>query len=192
MHKKMIRLAVAACFGMGMTGMTAIAADKTGDAFTNDGTAGSGAQFVNCSSSGQYKSGGTAIQIKLKKLVGLADSDQLPCTGDEVICVIHSTVSGSLIPGGSSASTTVVRGEVKSSGVSIKVDLCKLQPALCPPSEVHSYDNDVICYLPIAGYNPAFFLALPPPNQCMGVDLSALPDPASPRLARQGQTTGCP
>ena len=191
MHKKMIRLAVAACFGMGMTGMTAIAADKTGDAFTNDGTAGSGAPFVNCSSSGQYKSGGTAIQIKLKKLVGLADSDQLPCTDDEVICVIHSTVSGAPFPAGS-ASTTVVRGEVKSSGVSIKVDLCKLQPGLCAISEIHSYDNDVICYLPDAGYSPVLLLPLPAPNQCMGVDLSSLPDPATLRLARQGQTTGCP
>ena len=94
------------------------------------------------------------VQIQLSKLSGLPDSDQIPGTGDEVICVSHASI---VLSGTTPLSTSAVfRGEVKSGGVKIKVDLFA-EGVGCIPSGgggpgISQYESSTACYAPDPGY----------------------------------------
>jgi hypothetical protein len=162
--------------------------------------------FKNCSSKGQILGGTgktqTQVQIKLLKLLApdgvskLADTDQTPCTADDIICITNATTD----LGGDSS--TILRGEVKKGNVIIKHDLCKetdpdgpgpMVGLLCPPTTLSTWANDTICYEADAAYAQLPTLALPAPNQCMGVVVGSFAAaPSSAILAREGATFACP
>lgn len=167
------------------------AGDSTSRPFTNptlDST-----PFQDCVSSGQYKGSGTKIQIQLKGLQGLPDTDQVPCSGDEVICVQNATSS---VPNvGVLNNGIVFRGEVKKGKVQIKHDLCKENSGLCPggpTGTVRTYNEDVLCYEADPNFAPALFLTLPQAGGCEGLVYNAQPTPSTPLMARVGTTSGCP
>lgn len=102
------------------------------------------------------------VQIQLGGLVGVPDSDLTPNNGDEVICVSDSNVALSGVP---LAVGTVLRGNVKSGKVTIKVDLFAAGTG-CVPSKkggpaTQSYEGRTVCYLPDPGYAPVIGFPLP-------------------------------
>jgi hypothetical protein len=116
--------------------------------------------FTNGTSKGKFKFGDNCkAQVQLGGL-SLPDSDQVPGTGDEVICTIEDVVSvmGSQI----GKTVTYLRGEVKSGKAKIKADLStQLPPGNCIPENplvpglsVKIYDIRVTCYEPDAAFAP--------------------------------------
>ena len=119
-----------------------------------------GTAFTNGTSKGKTKGDDKCkVQVKLSGLT-LPDSDQLPGTGDEVICLGEATV---FITGLPIVQATVLRGEVKSGGVKISVDL-SLEGVGCVPegglSNVPVYDSRLTCYEPDAAFTPVINLPL--------------------------------
>lgn len=179
----------------GIAGVLALAGvagagDTTLRPFTNPTTGST--PFRDCSSSGQLKGSGTKIQIQLKKLEGIADTDQVPCSGDEVICVQRTT---NVVLGTSLATELVFRGEVKSGQVKIKHDVCKENSGLCPGipaiGTVPTFAEDVLCYAADAAFNPNFG-GYTLSTSCEGLVNGSQPTPASALIARTGTTSGCP
>lgn len=114
------------------------------------------AGWVNGVSKGKSKGDDKCkVQVQLKG-VGLPDSDQLPGTGDEVICVADSHVTvAAATPLSVSA---VFRGEVKADQVKIKADLFA-EATGCIPTKgggpgVAQYDGRIACYAPGGAYPP--------------------------------------
>lgn len=179
-----------------LASVAAQAKDVTLRPFTNpagSGGAGAGAAFVNCTSSGQSKGGGgkygTQVQIQLKKL-NLDDTDQIPCTDDDVICLQQTT---NTVPGiGSLATEILFRAEVKKGQIKIKHDLCAENPALCPGTlgATPSYAERIVCYAADPTFTPAITYTLVP-NACEGLVLSQA-TPSSALIAESGSTSGCP
>jgi hypothetical protein len=155
-----------------------------------------GASFVDGTSKGQVKSDNKCnFQVKLSGLA-LADSDQTPGTGDEVICIAdfhitmgaaNSNLNGSL----------VTRGEITGGKVSIKVKLAD-EGTPCVPtgggSDTQQYDARLTCYEPDPAYAPAFtFPFTSDPTQ--GLILAAAgpggfaPRPASNLIAVAGSNS---
>jgi len=95
------------------------------------------------------------VQITMKG-VGLPDTDQIACSGDEVICIAHSHTTVAGIP---TDVTAVFRGEVKSGGVKIKRDLFA-EGTGCIPSGgvgglgIQQYDGGMYCFAPDGAYPP--------------------------------------
>ncbi len=170
--------------------------DKASVSFTNHTVVAPGGEpFSNCSSTGAFKSSGTAISIQLKGLINLPDTDQVACSADEVICVVHTnnkdSLNGALING---VTSIVFYAEVKKGQVKIKHDICAENVATCLPIQVSSSELDVECFMPEADFDPTeggLVGNLPLANGC---DVVAVGDvePASQLIAEGGSTTGCP
>lgn len=126
------------------------------------------------------------VQVQLKG-IALPDSDGIPGTGDEVICTADTNVT--VLPALALSTTAVVRGEVSSGKVKIKVDLAA-EGTGCIPAKgggpgVVQYDGRITCYEPDPAYPapPVGFLSDP----TQGVyPFGFGPRPASPLIATQG------
>ena len=156
------------------------------------------ANFVQCQSQGLAKIVGTKMQIQLKKMQGLADTDGIPCSGDEYICVITSEVSLG-IPN-FATSYTFFQGDVKKGSLKIKHDLCKENATLCGTGVASTTTGLTIqCHYPDSTWPlPAFNASGSPGsgavNTCEGVQLSAfgVPTlPSTPVIAQLGLSQ-CP
>ena len=182
-------------FGTASLLLVAVAAqakDTTLRPFTNP-VVSSTAPFADCSSSGALKGGGgkfgTQVQIQMKKL-NLPDTDGIPCTDDDVICLQQTT---NTVPGiGSLATEILFRAEVKKGQIKIKHDLCAENPALCPGTlgATPSYAERIVCYAADPTFTPAITYTLVP-NACEGLVLSQA-TPSSALIAESGSTSGCP
>lgn len=94
------------------------------------------------------------VSVKLSK-TSLADSDGIPGTGDEVICLMDG--NSGFTKGG-----FVLRGESINGSVKINVDLSK-EGFTCSGFTVH--DIRFTCYEPDAGYSPSLTPFLSDPTQ---------------------------
>ncbi|MFM7142994.1 MAG: hypothetical protein ACKO2K_13895 [Alphaproteobacteria bacterium] len=181
-------------FGTASLLLAAVAAqakDTTLRPFTNP-VVSSSAAFVDCTSSGQSKGGGgkygTQVQIQMKKL-NLADTDQIPCTDDDVICLQQTTNT----VGGNSLSTEIVfRAEVKKGQIKIKHDMCVENSNLCPGAlgATPTYAERIACYAADSSFAPTLVYKLQP-NACEGLVIGQ-PTPSSALIAESGSTSGCP
>lgn len=145
-----------------------------------------GLAWTNGSSKGKTK-GDDKCRIKTQlKGLALPDSDGIPGTGDEVICLGDSNVSVLGVP---LSTTAVLRGEVSSGKVKIKVDLFA-EGTGCIPSKgggpaVAQYEGRLTCYEPDPAYPAPPLGFLSDPTQ--GVYPAGFgPRPASPIIATQG------
>ena len=181
-------------FGTASLLLAAVAAqakDMTLRPFTNP-VVSSGAAFVDCTSSGQSKGGGgkygTQVQIQMKKL-NLPDTDQIPCTADDVICLQQTT---STVGGNPLATEILFRAEVKKGQIKIKHDMCAENSNLCPGAlgATPTYSERIACYGADASFNPSILYKLQP-NACEGLVLSQA-TPSSALIAESGSTSGCP
>jgi hypothetical protein len=128
----------------------------TGTAFP-PASASVGTSWVNGTSKGKTK-GDTKckVQIQLKGLSGLPDSDGVPGSGDEVICVTHAHVN--VDPGGGNILTdtsSIFRGELSNGSVKIKVDLAAEGTGCLPEGSAFplaQYGSDLTCYEPDFAY----------------------------------------
>ena len=167
------------------------AKDVTLRPFTNP-VVSSTAPFADCTSSGALKGGGgkfgTQVQIQMKKL-NLPDTDGIPCTDDDVICLQQTT---STVGGGPLATELVFRAEVKKGQIKIKHDMCAENSNLCPGAlgATPTYAERVACYTADPSFDPLIFYALQP-NACEGLVLSQ-ETPSSALIAETGSTAGCP
>lgn len=159
----------------------AAAKDSMKLSMTNPTTA--GMPFVDCTSSGTVLLAGTKISLKMKKLAGVTDGDGVACSNDEFICTVAST--NSLV----GDTTVVMRADAKNGAVSMKHDLCKEVPALCPTMTTAFFASRVVCYAPDAAFAPTF--AVPLPSGCEGLVIGPFTPPASAEIAEDGQTA-CP
>jgi hypothetical protein len=119
--------------------------------------------------------------------VSLPDTDQLPGTGDEVICTADASVSlGYAVP---LSTTAVFRGEVKAGKVKIKADLFAEGTGCIPAKKggpgLAQYNGRMSCYAPDAGYPaPPLPFASDPTQGVFPAGFA--PRPASPLIATQG------
>lgn len=99
------------------------------------------------------------VQIQLKGLT-LPDSDQIPGTGDEVICIADAKAC---TPNDANPAeslnlniSTIFRGEVKKGAVNIKEDIGPNgQVTGCTPgAKVIDYEKRLVCYEPQSSYVP--------------------------------------
>jgi hypothetical protein len=112
-----------------------------------------GASWVNGTSRGTTK-GDTRckLQIQMKGLVGLPDSDGIPNTGDEVICLTYAHVN--VDPGTVNLlhdTSSVFRGEVRNGTVKIKADLLAEGTGCTPGGSsfpVAQFGFEMTCYEP--------------------------------------------
>jgi len=125
------------------------------------------------------------VQIQLGKIT-LPDSDQIPGTGDEVICISDAKVNVAGVPLNTSA---VFRGEVKKGGVKIKADLFA-EGTGCVPSKkggpgIASYEARTVCYLPDPAYpSPPIPFASDPTQGVYGISFG--PHPTTAIIATDG------
>lgn len=107
-------------------------------------------KWVNGTAKGKSKASGCTVQVQLKGTT-LADTDGIPGTGDEVICLSDNDVDVSGIPlsGGG-----IFRGEVSGGTVKIKADLAA-EGVGCGLGPVVEYDSRTTCYEPSPAYNAA-------------------------------------
>jgi hypothetical protein len=147
-------------------------------------------------STGSSKSSSCKIKIQFKGVTGLSD-------GDELICLPGADVKAvSLPPGGAgnSVAMTVVYSALtgKAQG---KADLRKIEGGLgCGSQDAISYNGELDCYLPDAGYDAEAACAgiwLAPDatstDNLLGICQGVVPGfrigtPASALLAEQGST----
>jgi len=146
-----------------------------------------GASWTNGVSKGKTKGDNNCnVQVKLGGLT-LPDSDGLPGTGDEVICITDSnvTVGGALFL----STSAVLRSEVKSGKIKIKANL-QTEATGCVASEgggpgVEQYDGRMTCYEPDPTY-PAPPLPFAS-DGTQGIYPAGFgPRPASAMIATQG------
>jgi hypothetical protein len=195
MHRRFHRSLVLATAIAAIAG-PALAKDSSKNALTNPTL--SSPPFVDCTSSGQGSNSGTKFQYQLKKMQGIADTDGVACSGDEIICVATTMIT----LGGTSFPTSVVTfGEVKKGGMTVKHDACKEIPSACAPGSTPTYQADLQCFASDGGTfmaavasNPQFIFSFPTPHTCdkLGFPVSPYVFPASALIARQGSTTNCP
>jgi hypothetical protein len=143
--------------------------------------------WMNGTSKGKTKGDDKCkVQIQMKG-IALPDSDQVPCSGDEVICVAHSHTTVLGVPTDVSA---VFRGEVKSGAVKIKRDLFA-EGTGCTPSGgvgglgIQQYDGGIYCFLPDGGYPPPVLPFLSCPLEGI-YPLGFGPIPVTPVIATEG------
>ena len=150
-----------------------------------------GTTWTNQVSKGSTKGDNNCkIQVQLKGLTGLPDSDQIPGTGDEVICVANSHVT---LAGVTPLNVgVVVRGEIKSGAVKIKADLFA-EGSGCVPNKkggpvVAQFDGQMTCYQPAPGYVPGCGGFAPfASDGTQGACAASFPArPTSPMIATQG------
>ncbi len=125
------------------------------------------------------------VQIQLLKTT-LADTDGLPGTGDEVICVADSKINAGGLP---INTTAVLRGEVSKGNVKIKVDLYA-EGTGCIPSKkgglgVASYESRTVCYMPDPGYPPPVIPLMSDPTSGI-YPVGFGPHPSTPIIAVNG------
>lgn len=146
-----------------------------------------GASWTNGTSKGKTKGDDKCkVQVQLGPLT-LPDSDQLPGTGDEVICTADANVH--VFTGALNLSTTAVfRGEIKSGKVKIKADLFAEGTGCMPAGSafpVAQYDGRITCYQPDPAYpNPPLGFASDPTQGIYPAGFG--PRPASPMIATEG------
>ncbi len=166
--------------------------DKMSLSFTNHVTPTNGTPFKNCTSTGAYKSSGTQIQIQLKGLIGLSDTDGIACTADDYICITHTETNGLLFTG---PSTVIFRAEVKKGQLKVKHDLCAENAATCLPIPLSSVMLDAKCYAADPDFDETdggLLTALDLAGDCNFVVPGAKLVPSSAEIARTGTTSGCP
>lgn len=137
------------------------------------------------------KSGGDTkckVAVQLGGLVGIQDTDGVPGTGDEVICIADNLATQLGVPVPFSVSM-VSRGEVKGGKVKIKHDLSIELPGLCVPAGLGSntvnFANNTACYEADGAYAPPLFAPMvSDPTQ--GIVAGGAPRPASPMIATEG------
>ena len=145
------------------------------------------ANFVQCQSQGLAKIVGTKMQIQLKKLENLPDTDGVPCSGDEYICVITSEVS--LGVPSFATSYTFFQGDLKKGSLKLKHDMCKENSTLCGTGVVSTTTGLAIqCYepdpsWPLPAFNAAGTAGSGAVNSCEGVQLSLFGVPTLPTSA---------
>lgn len=146
-----------------------------------------GTSWTNGVSKGKTKGDNNCnVQVKLGGLT-LPDSDGTPGTGDEVICIADSNVT--VGPSLTLSTSAVLRSEVKSGKIKIKVNL-QAEGTGCTASggggsDVKQYDGRLTCYEPDAGYAPPPLPFASDPTQ--GVYPAGFaPRPASALIATQG------
>ena len=107
--------------------------------------------WVNGVAKGKLKFSGCSVQVQLKGTT-LADTDGMPGTGDEVICVSDNDVDASGIPlsGG-----VILRGEVSGGSVKIKADLAAEGSGCGAVGPIVEYDSRMTCYEKDPAYNAA-------------------------------------
>ena len=143
--------------------------------------------WTNGVSKGKTQGGDNCkVQIQLKG-IALPDTDQIPGTGDEVICNADANVSvayAAPLP-----TTAVFRGEVKSGAVKIKADLFAEGTGCIPAKKggpgVAQYDGRVACYAPGGAYPPPPLGFLSDPTQGL-YPAGFAPRPPGPLIAAQG------
>ena len=186
-----------ACLALASPGL---AGDKSQSTMANPGvpptggipalTGPIGTTWTNQVSKGSTKGDNNCkIQVQLKGLTGLPDSDQIPGTGDEVICVANSHVT---LAGVTPLNVGVVlRGEVKAGAVKIKADLFA-EGSGCIPNKkggpvVAQFDGQMTCYQPTL-YAPGCGGFVPfASDATQGTCAASFPArPASPMIATQG------
>lgn len=115
-----------------------------------------GAAWANGTSKGKTKGDDKCkIQVQLST-IALPDSDGVPGTGDEVICIADSQASVAYVAPLSVGA--VLRGEILSGKVKIKADLFA-EATGCVPSKgggpgLAQYDGRITCYAPGGPYPP--------------------------------------
>lgn len=147
-----------------------------------------GAAWTNGTSKGKTKGDDKCkVQIQLSTLA-LPDSDGVPGTADEVICIADANVT--ILPGAPLSTSAVLRGEVGGGKVKIKVDLAA-EGTGCIPSKgggpgVIQYEGRITCYEPDLAYAPPLapvFVSDPTQGIVAG---GFAPRPASPLIATEG------
>ena len=193
------RLVLAAVVGsiVAVAPLGALAADKRQSNMVNPGAVSGfgnpvlagpiGVTFTNNVSKGKTKGDDKCVQqVQLIGLVGLSDTDQLPGTSDEVICIVESGVKPG--PGAPIIQGAVLRGEVKSAKVKIKADL-SLEGVGCVPdpggSDVRIFDARITCYEPDGSYAPLLVPAFAS-DPTQGIALGGAPRPLTPMIATEG------
>ena len=136
---------------------TSWAGDKSGEAFVDTSSLAGGSNgFTNgistnlVYSTGASKSAACKIKVQFKGLTGLAD-------GAELICIGSADVKASIFPAGAgnSALLTAVWDQLTGKALG-KADLRRVAGGVgCGSLDAINYDNDMDCYLPDAGYDPA-------------------------------------
>jgi hypothetical protein len=118
-------------------------------------------KWVNGTAKGKSKFSGCTIQVQLKGTT-LADTDGVPGTGDEVICLSDNDVDFTLSGGGG-----IFRGEVSGGTVKIKFDLAA-ENIPCGVGPLVQYDSRMTCYEPDPAYNATKGCGQPaaPPTGC--------------------------
>ena len=118
-------------------------------------------KWANGTAKGKSKFSGCTIQVQLKGTT-LADTDGIPGTGDEVICLSDNDVDFTTSGGGA-----ILRGEVSGGGVKIKVDLAA-NNIPCGVGPLVQYDSRMTCYEPDPTYNATTGCGQPaaPPTGC--------------------------
>jgi len=179
----------------------ALAGDKLQASLVNPGVAGGNAlpALVGPISSawinGQSKGASVGddkcrIQVRAARLDAgvLPDSDGVPGTGDEVICLGYSNLSlGYVTP---IRTTAVMRGEVTGGKLNVRVNLFA-EGVGCtptgkgPPNPLASFDGRIDCYEPDPSYPAPPVAFASDPTQ--GIYPSAFaPRPVSPLIMTQG------
>jgi hypothetical protein len=113
------------------------------------------ATWVNGTAKGKSKFTGCKVQVQLKGMMNLPDTDGIPGTGDEVICISDQNASIGLlstaIPAGG-----IFRGEVSGNSVKIKADLAaEMVGCGIAGGNIVEYDSRMTCYEPSPAYNAA-------------------------------------
>jgi len=127
------------------------------------------ATWVNGVAKGKSKFTGCVIQVQLKGTT-LPDTDGIPGTGDEVICISDqdASVGAIFISAGG-----IFRGEVSGGSVKIKVDLAAENiPCGVPGGNTVEYDSRMTCYEQSGAYNAA--------HGCGSTDCSPIPLASDP------------
>jgi len=108
-------------------------------------------KWVNGTAKGKSKFSGCTVQVQLKGTT-LPDSNGIPGSGDEVICISDNDVDVNGIP---LAGGTILRGEVSGGSVKIKADLAAEGTGCGAVGPVVEYDSRITCYEPDPAYNAA-------------------------------------
>jgi len=106
-------------------------------------------KWTNGTAKGSSKFTGCKVQVQIKGTT-LADTDGIPGTGDEVICLSDNDVdaSGIAAPGG-----VILRGEVSGGSIKIKADLTAEITVCGAIGPIVEYDSRMTCYEASPTYN---------------------------------------
>jgi len=181
---------------MALVTVSAVAADKSSMTMVNPTALGGsaapallgtgGAGWANGTSKGRYKTDDRCRFLVRAARLTLANSDGLPGSGDEVICIADAivTAAGPTVV----ETSTVLRGEVRDGKLRIKINLMA-EGTGCVPAGAGAtrrvYDTRFTCWQADPSYPdpPVSFVS----DASQGVyPTSFAPRPASPILATGG------